>query len=95
MRAKGLQMDGSGFAHANRIGQLHVAFLHDAGRHEVFGDVSGCVSRAAIHFARVFAGEGAAAVRTASAIGIHHDFSPGEAGIAMRTADEKAPRRVD
>ncbi len=88
-------MNGNGGFNANRIGQLHVAFLHDAGRHEVFGDVSGCVGRAAIHFARVFAGEGAATVRTASAVGIDHNFSSCKACIAMWTADEKAARGVD
>ena len=61
----------------------------------MFCDVSRRIRRTAIHLARVFARERAAAMRTASAVGIHHNFSSGEAGIAMGTANDKAPRRVD
>ena len=61
----------------------------------MFCDVSRRIRRTAIHLARVFARERAAAMRTTPAISIHHDFSSGEAGIAMGTANDKAPRRVD
>ena len=95
MRTKRFDMDGSGFAHADRIRQLHVAFCYHARRHQMFGDISSRIRRTAIHFAGIFARKRTAAVRTASAIGIDHDFSPGEAGVAMGTANDKAPRRVD
>ena len=95
MRTKGINVDGSGFAHANRIRQLHIAFCYHARRYQMFGDVSGRIRRTAIHLAGVFARERTAAVRTTPAIGIDHDFASGEAGIAMGAANQEAPRRVD
>src|SRR5438309_1123962 len=43
----------------------------------------------AVNLRRVFTGEGPAAMRAATSISVHDNFSAGEAGIAMRAADNK------
>ena len=53
------------------------------------------VSRGAVHFGGVLAGKGAAAVGALAAIGIHDDLATGEAGIAVRAADDEFAGRVD
>ena len=80
---------------ADRIGQLHLAPLGQAGRDDVLRHVAGHVGRAAIDLRRVLAAERAAAVPAPAAVGIDDDLAPGQAAVAVRPADDELARRVD
>ena len=81
--------------HADGVGHLHQHLVGHAGGHQILGDVAGGVGRRAVHFARVFARERAAAVGALAAVGVYDDFAAREAGIAVRTADDELARGVD
>ena len=80
--------------HADGIGQLDQDFIGYAGGYQVLGDVTGHVGGAAVHLGRVLAAEGSAAVRPLPAIGVHDDLAAGQAGIAVRAADDEFPGGV-
>ena len=87
--------DRDRIGHANRVGELHQRPVGDAGRHDVLGDVARHVAGRAIDLRRILARERAAAVRRRSAVGVDDDLAAGDAGVAVRTADDEAARRVD
>ncbi len=80
---------------ADRVGDLHLAAVGEAGRHHVLGHVARRVRGGAVHLRRVLAGERAAAVAGRAAVGVHDDLAPGEAGVAHRAADLELAGRVD
>ena len=79
----------------NGISHLDLALPCEARRHDVLGHVARSVGGRAVHFCWIFAAEGAATVRTGAAIGIHNDLATGQATVALRAANDKAPGRVD
>src|SRR5262245_33328143 len=79
----------------NRIGELHFAFSGQTCRHHVFRNPTSHVSSAAIHFARIFSRERAAAVPTHSTIGIDDDFAPRQTSVALWAADHEVASRID
>ena len=94
-RAVGVHVDAHGLRHADGVGELHQALLGDARGHEVLGQIACGVGRAAVHLRRVLAGEGAAAVGAAPAVGVHDDLAAGQAGVAGGAADHEFPGGVD
>ena len=88
-------MHADRLGHADGVGQLHFAPLGQAGRDDVLGHVPRHVSRAAIDLRRVLAAERAAAVPAPAAVGIDDDLAAGQAAVAMRTADDELPGRID
>jgi hypothetical protein len=53
------------------------------------------VAGGAVDLGRVLAGEGAAAVAADAAVGVDDDLAPGQAAIALRSADSEAAGRID
>jgi hypothetical protein len=81
--------------HADRVAELHLADLGQPGRDDVLGDVAGHVRGGAVDLCRVLAGERAAAVPAATAVGVDDDLAAGQAAVAVRAADLEAAGRVD
>ena len=80
---------------ADRVGDLHLAAVGQAGGHDVLGHVAGRVGGRAVDLARVLAGERAAAVAGHAAVGVDDDLAAGEARVADGAADHEAAGRVD
>ena len=80
---------------ADRVGDLDLAAVGEAGGDHVLGDVAGRVGGGAVDLRRVLAGEGAAAVAGRAAVGVDDDLAAGEAGVADRAADHELAGRVD
>jgi len=80
---------------ANGIGKLDFALGRQAGGDHVLCHVAAHVGGAAIDFRRVLARKCPAAVPAHPAVGIDDNLAAGEAGIALRAADDKAAGRVD
>src|SRR5581483_795854 len=76
-------------------GELHFRRLGQAGRDDVLGDIPRHVAGAAIDLAGVLAAERPATVRAAPAVAIDDDLAPGQAGVAVRSADHELAGRVD
>ena len=93
--AKGVDVNRQRLRFADGISDLRFAAVGQAGRDDVFGDVAHHVAGAAIHFCRIFARKRAAAVTAHAAVGVHDDFATGQAGVALRAADDETARRVD
>ena len=79
---------------ADRVGDLDLAALGQAGGDDVLGDVARRVRRGAVDLRRVLAAEGAAAVAGHAAVGVDDDLAAREAGVADRAADDEPPRRI-
>ena len=86
---------GHRFRDADGVGHLDQALVGKSGGHEVLREMTRRVCRAAVHLGRILAGERAAAVRCASAVGIDDDLPPGQTGVAVRSADLEPAGRVD
>ena len=80
---------------ADGVGELHFALRGEAGGDDVLGDPAAHVGGAAVHFGRIFAGEGTTAVTAHAAVAIDDDFTTGEAAVALRAADDEFAGRVD
>ncbi len=80
---------------ADRVGDLDGAAVGEAGGHDVLGEVARRIGGGAIDLGRVLAGEGAAAVRGIAAVGVDDDLAPGQAAVAVRSADHEIAGRVD
>ena len=93
--AEGVHHDRNRLRHADRVGQLHFAALRQAGGHDVLGHVARHVAGRAVHLRRILAGERAAAVPAHAAVGVHDDLAAGEAGVAVRSADDEAAGGID
>src|SRR5205809_5492618 len=77
------------------VGQLHFGVFRQSSGDDVFGDVAPHVAGAAIDFARILAGERAAAVGAAAAVGIDDDFAAGQSRVAVGAADDELSGGVD
>ena len=93
--AVAIHPDGDRLRHTDGIGQLHLDLLGQAGSHQILGHIAGHIGSAAVHLGGVLAGEGAAAVGEIAAVGIHNDLPPGQAGVAVGTADDKMAGGID
>ena len=61
----------------------------------MLGHPAAHVCGAAVYFAGVFAGEGAAAVVGHAAVGVADDFTPCEATVGLSAAEDEASGGVD
>src|SRR5205085_2235591 len=95
LRPEALDLDGEGPRDADRVGDLQLASVGEAGRDDVLGGVPGRVGRGAVDLRRILAGEGAATVAGRAAVGVDDDLAPGEAGVAHRPAHDEPSGRVD
>ena len=81
--------------HADRVRDLHLAAIGQAGRDHVLRHVAGRVGRGAVDLRRVLPGEGTAAVPGGATVGVDDDLPAGQAGVADRAADHELPGRID
>ncbi len=81
--------------HTNRVGDLQLEALRQAGRDDVLGDIARRIGRRAIHLCRILAAERPAAMARHAAVGVHDDLAPRQAGVAHWPADGEAARRID
>ena len=79
---------------ADRVGDLNLAALGEAGGDDVLGDPARGVGGRAVDLRRVLAGEGAATVAGHAAVGVDDDLAAGEARVADGAADDEASGRV-
>src|SRR5262249_33192709 len=89
-RAEGLDRNRDRPGDADRVGQLDLAALGQAGGDDILGDVAGGVGGRAVDLGRIFAREGTAAVAGQSPAGIDDDFAAGETGVPHRAAGDEA-----
>ena len=94
-RAEGVDVDGDGVRHADRVGELDLTLVRKARRHNVLADIARHVRRAAVDFGRVLPRERPAAVRAPPAVGIHDDLAPRQTAVPRGAADLEPARRVD
>ena len=93
--AEGIHHHRHRIGDADRVRELNLQFLREAGGHAVLRDVARHVARGAVDLRGVFPRERAAAVRRRAAVGVDDDLAAGDAGIAVRPADDEAAGRVD
>ena len=93
--AVGVDQNRHRIGDTDRVGDLDRAALGNAGGHHVLGEIARSVGCRAVDLGRVLAGEGAAAVRRVTAVGVDDDLAPGEAAVAVGTADDEIAGRVD
>ena len=77
---------------ADRVGDLHLGAVGQAGGDDVLGDPARGVGGRAVDLRRVLAGERAAAVAGHAAVGVDDDLAAGQARVADRAADDEAAR---
>ena len=80
---------------ADGVGELDFAFFSELGGHNMLGDPAAHIGGAAVHFGRVLAGEGAAAVTAGPAVAVHNDLAAGQTGVALGSANHEAAGGVD
>src|SRR3954470_19705612 len=80
---------------ADGIGDLDGAALSESRRDDVLGEITRGIGSRAIDLGRVLAGEGAAAVRGVTAVGIDNDLAAGQAAVAIRPANHKIAGGID
>src|SRR5690606_8894570 len=93
--AEGLHIDAQRMGDADGVCDLDLAALGKASSHHVLGRPAGCVCRRAVDFRRVFTAECAAAVTSHPAVRVDNNLAAGQPGVTLRSADHKAPGRVD
>jgi hypothetical protein len=81
--------------HTDGVGELDFAARRQTGGDDILRHPASHVSRAAIDFARIFAGKRAAAVPAHAAIAVDDNLATGQAGVALRTADDETAGRID
>ena len=95
MCAEGVDVHAQRFRMADGVRELHFAFFRQASSHHVLGDPATHVCRAAIDFARIFSRKRAAAMSAHSAVRVNNDLAAGQAGVALRTANDEIAGRID
>ncbi len=93
--AEGINVDAHRKRVTDGVGELHFALRGEAGCNDVFRDPATHVGGAAIHFGRIFAGEGTTTVTAHAAVAIDDDFTAGEAAVTLRTANDELASRID
>ncbi len=93
--AEGVYKDAAGLCDADGVGYLHHHLVCHACGHHILGDIARCIGAAAVHLAGVLAGECAAAVGAAAAVGVHYDLAAGKAGVAGGAAYHEFACGVD
>src|SRR5690606_746886 len=87
--AESIDVDADRAGVPDRVGKLDFALPGEAGGDDVFSDPAAEVRRAAVDFARVLAGERAAAVTAHAAVRVDDDLAAGEPAVPLRAADDE------
>ena len=95
VRAEGVDVHADRIGITDGVGELDLATRRQTGRDHVLRDPASHVSGAAIDFARVLAGKRAAAVPAPAAVAVHDNLAAGQAGVALRSADDETAGRID
>ena len=90
-----IDIDRERLGDADGIGELDRAAIGELGGDDVLGEIARCIGRGAIDLGRVLAGKGAAAMGRRAAIGVDDDLAAGQAGIAVRAADDELAGWID
>ena len=77
------------------IGDLNSAFVGKTCSNNILCYVTSCIGCTAVNLGRIFAAECTAAMRSCATVGINNDLASGQAGIAMRSTDDKTSGRSD
>ena len=93
--AERIDEDADGFSDADGVGELDFTFFGEPCGDDIFGDVACHVAGGAVDFGGVFAGEGATAVTSHTAVGVDDDFTACESAVALGTADDESSGGVD
>mmetsp|Transcript_5690 Transcript_5690/g.13178 ORF Transcript_5690/g.13178 Transcript_5690/m.13178 type:complete len:398 (-) Transcript_5690:344-1537(-) len=81
--------------HADRIRELHESPLAEAGLDNRLGHPAARIRRRTVDLRRVFAREGAAAMRSPTAVRIDNDLAAGQACVALWATDDELSRRIN
>ena len=95
LRAERIDVHADRLRMPDRVGELHFARDAKPGGDDVLRHPAAHVSGAAIDLGRILAGERAAAVTAHAAVAVDDDLAAGQAGVALRSADDEAAGRVD
>ena len=93
--AAGIDIKGQRLGDADRIGDLDRAVICDPRSDHVLREIARGVGGRAIDLGRVLARERPAAMWRPTTIGVDDDLAAGHPGIAIRTADDKTPGRIN
>mmetsp|Transcript_66092 Transcript_66092/g.133146 ORF Transcript_66092/g.133146 Transcript_66092/m.133146 type:complete len:399 (-) Transcript_66092:21-1217(-) len=89
-----IHVHGEGKRDSNRVAELHEAPLAEPRGDEALGHPPGSVRGGPVHFGRVLAAEGPAAVGAPAPVGVHDDLSPREPRVPVRAPNHKPPAWV-
>src|SRR5512135_3337984 len=89
-RAVQIDIERERLRHADRVGDLERAAVGKPRRYDILGEIARGVSSRTVDLGRVLAREGTAAMRRRPTVSIDDDLAPGDAGIAVRPADDEA-----
>ena len=92
VRAEAVDEDAERMRDADRVGDLDLAAVGEAGRDDVLRHVARGVRGRAVDLGRILAREGAAAVRRGAAVGVDDDLASRQARVAHRPADHELAR---
>ena len=88
--AEGVNADADRLCNTDCVCKLNLALLCKTCGNNVLGHPACCVCCAAVNLGGILAGECAAAMGSAAAIGINNDLASGETAVTLRTANNKA-----
>ena len=93
--AIGVDIEAHRLGNADGIGHLDECLVGNAGSYDILRDMTAGIGSATVHLTGILAAEGAAAVGTASAIGVHDDFASREASVAVGATDDELASGID
>ena len=93
--AEAVDLDRHRVGDADRVRDLQLAAVGEAGGDDVLGRVAGRVGRRAVDLGRILAREGAATVSRRAAVRVDDDLPTGHARVPHRAALDEAAGRVD
>ena len=93
--AEGLDHQRHRVGDADRVCDLDLAPIGEAGRDHVLGHVAGGVGARPVHLGGILAGEAATTVASGAAVGVDDHLAPGQTAVPLGAADHELPGRVD
>ena len=93
-RSESVNTDGDGFCNADSIGKLNFAAFCIALCNDILCRITCRIGSGPVNLCGILSGEAAAAVSSDAAVGINDYLSAGQAGIALRSADNEPSRWV-
>ena len=91
----GVDVDADRFSHTDCVGELDFAFASQSCCDDVFGDMSRHVSGRSVHLGGILSAERTTTMSTPATVGIDNDFAACQAGITVRSPDDKPSGWVD